>query len=77
MNALPAGTCQAYMPELNARCGEPGVPVRRGCVHEHVLDAYACEWHIALATTGYCLTCFETDGHDCPIVLERIAEVSS
>jgi len=65
------------MPLLNARCGLPGKPVRRACVHEHVLDAYCCDLHFEHAESGFCLACFETDGHECPIVLTRIAEVAS
>jgi hypothetical protein len=68
--------CAAYFPDLNARCGEPGQPVRRACAHEHVTDTLACDTHIRLAALGYCATCFETDGHDCPIIVVPLAEVT-
>jgi hypothetical protein len=69
--------CAAYMPDLNARCGDPGLPVRRACACEHVLDTVACAIHIAMAQdSGYCLTCYEIDGHECPITVIPLAEVT-
>ena len=77
MTAAENTMCAAYMPDLNARCGFPGQPVRRACVHEHVLDTVACAVHIARAAdSGYCLTCLEVDGHECPITVIPLTEVT-
>jgi hypothetical protein len=71
--------CAAYSPDvggLGARCGLPGHPVRRACVHEHVIDTCACDLHIEHAESGFCLACFEADGHECPITIVRLPEVA-
>jgi hypothetical protein len=66
-----AGPCQAYFPELDDLCGQPGPLVRRGCVHEHISDGYCCDYHQAMVAEGGCLECFKA-GHECPITLTPI-----
>ena len=53
-------------------CGLTGRAMRRICVHEHVADVFACPTHEALMEIGYCLTCREIDGHQCPIELAAV-----
>jgi hypothetical protein len=50
-------------------CGLPGPAMRRICLHEHVADVFCCLRHQALMEIGYCITCREIDGHQCPIEL--------
>ena len=67
--------CTAYYADLDARCGLPGQRMRRGCVHEHIAEVGACEFHIRDIAHGYCITCAEA-GHECPVTLQPITEVT-
>jgi len=67
--------CTAYYADLNARCGQPGVLVRRGCVHEHIVKAAVCRFHLLDIENSYCPQCLEF-GHYCPVTVTPV-EVAS
>jgi hypothetical protein len=65
-----SGSCDAFLEHLNETCGgQPTTPVRRACVHEHIRDGNLCALHLLHADAGRCRTCYEADGHECPITL--------
>lgn len=69
-----AHACEVCVPFLGARCGQPAAGLyRRACVHEHMRDGYVCTGHVETAGHGLCLTCYNLDGHDCPITLAPVA----
>ena len=69
--------CAVFIPFFGGACGLPAAGVyRRACVHEHMRDDYVCAAHVEMTGLGYCLTCFELDGHECPITLTAV-EVTS
>lgn len=51
--------------------GEPVIAVTVGCVHEHLVQLTACQWHVeSLAKdVRFCGPCVLTDGHLCVLVL--------
>ena len=75
---MSAGTtpCEALIWPLGIHCCEtPTRSYRRACVHEHIREAWLCDGH-GYSDDGLCRPCFEADGHECPIVLVPIAEVT-
>jgi hypothetical protein len=81
LEQIRAGACEAWIPALNRRCGEmwpedPARCVRAACAHEHVREALLCDLHIGSVANGFCLTCFGIDGHECPLAIVPIAEVT-
>ncbi|MEU5863542.1 hypothetical protein ABZ815_20395 [Nonomuraea sp. NPDC047529] len=48
-----------------------------GCIHEHVLLAAACQYHVkdVAERRGACVRCFDVDGHRCLVaVLGELGE---
>jgi hypothetical protein len=48
--------------------------VRRACLHEHVADLFVCAVHEERGARGegFCIPCYEIDGHRCPIRLQPV-----
>lgn len=72
--------CEVLVPFFGVTCGEllphvPARPVRRICLHEHVRDGMSCDMHIEQVANGGCRTCYDLDGHDCPISVMPIEAV--
>lgn len=65
---------EASLPPCEQRLpcdGEPVVAVMAGCVHEHIVELGACQWHVeSLANDAqFCGACVHADGHLCELVL--------
>jgi len=72
------GPCDAQMDLEDGApltpCRRPGRKVRRACLHEHVSDLFVCAVHEERGARGegFCIPCYETDGHRCPIRLQPV-----
>lgn len=55
--------------------GEPVITVMAGCVHEHLVELAACQWHVeSLANDAqFCGACVRVDGHLCELILLKEA----
>ncbi|WP_433444590.1 hypothetical protein [Nonomuraea sp. CA-141351] len=51
--------------------GEVVVRLVAGCIHEHLLLAAACQYHVQeLAERRmHCVLCFDVDGHQCVVAV--------
>ncbi len=58
-------------------CPEPGAyQVRLVCVHEHIRTGVMCDWHAEdiqrSDSVGFCLACYQADGHECGLRVESL-----
>lgn len=70
--------CEATSVMFGIDCGQPSIGRYAGaCVHEHVTERELCAVHAKPRVALWCRVCYGIDGpagHECPVVLTRIAE---